>query len=363
MTTFFGLKTKSYPLDPTHNPDFTAWETLFAPHPRYPFNDDNILRRFFSQPIFAFSLNPVLPFAFSLIYYILAHSANSFVKRIGNKDYTKGPSFPAKLLRFLILVHNAGLAVYSGWTFAMMFPYVVDFFLQGYKAAGYDGVKLALCSMPTNCPHLGKYAYLFYLSKYYEVFDSVILLLKGKRVSNLQSYHHAGAIICMWIAYRYQSQPVWVFCVFNSFVHTFMYTYYLFSALRLPFPRVLKRNLTTMQIAQIALGTFLTNLYLFIHLRPSRVVDGFKANRVVSWYQPNATKDESVFIHALVREASNNPSSCVQTTGAELALHVNTMYMFPLLALFFNFFMRSYLQKSSNVNNGDANKGVAAKEK
>jgi hypothetical protein len=84
--------------------------------------------------------------------------------------------------------------------------------------------------------------------------DSVILHLKGKQIGNLQSYHHAGALICMWIAYRYQSQPVWVFCVFNAGVHTFMYAYYFCSALRLPFPKRLKRNLTTLQILQIASG-------------------------------------------------------------------------------------------------------------
>jgi hypothetical protein len=39
--------------------------------------------------------------------------------------------------------------------------------------------------------------------------DSLILHLKGKRIGHLQSYHHAGALICMWVAYRYQSQPVW----------------------------------------------------------------------------------------------------------------------------------------------------------
>lgn len=333
MSTFFGLKAKPYQNDPS-GPGSTPWDTLSAPYPRYP-NDDQLFKRIFPQNVYDATLTPWLPLGFSLAYYIVAHSANGIVKRNGNKDFTKGSALLPRLLRFLILIHNAGLAIYSGWTWAMMFPYTVDFFIQGWRAAGFDGLKLALCSMPTNYPHLGKYAYIFYLSKYYEVFDSVILLLKGKRVSNLQSYHHAGAIICMWIAYRYQSQPVWVFCVFNSFVHTWMYTYYFFAAMRWPFPRAVKRNLTTMQIAQIASGTFLTNLYLIIKLNPNNVVDGYKANNVSSWYQPNAThdSDESLFIHALFRAASSDPQSCMQTTGAEIALHVNTMYMFVSITI------------------------------
>ncbi|SOV03721.1 related to ELO1 - Elongase I [Ustilago sp. UG-2017a] len=358
MSTFFGLKAKPYPLDPAF-PGSTPWDTLWAPYPRYS-KDDKLFRKALSPSVYNATLTPWLPLGFSLAYYFVAHAANAIVTSDGNKDYTKAPGLLAKVLRFLILIHNAALALYSGWTWAMMFPYVVDFFIQGWRAARMDGVKLALCSMPTNCPHLGKYAYIFYLSKYYEVFDSLILLLKGKRVSNLQSYHHAGAIICMWIAYRYQSQAVWVFCLFNSFVHTCMYTYYFCAAMRWPFPRAVKRNLTTMQIAQIASGTLLTNLYLLIKLDPTAVLKAYKANKVSSWFQPAATRDQLVFIHALARAASSEPTTCMQTTGAEIALHLNTMYMFPLLALFFNFFMRSYLQKSPSAKNGDVKKALRA---
>lgn len=210
MSTFFGLKAKPYPFDPSAVGS-TPWDTLSAPFPEYP-KDDKLFEKVFPPVIFYKSLSPWLPLGFSLAYYIIAHAANGIVKRNGSKDFTKGKGFFARILRFLILVHNAALAVYSGWTWAMMFPLVVDFFIQGWRSAGFDGVKLALCSVPTNYAHLGKYAYIFYISKYYEVVDSVILLVKGKRVSNLQSYHHAGAIICMWIAYRYQSQPVWGKC-------------------------------------------------------------------------------------------------------------------------------------------------------
>lgn len=107
-----------------------------------------------------------------------------------------------------------------------------------------------------------------------------------------------------------------------------MYTYYFCAAMRWPFPRAVKRNLTTMQIAQIASGTLLTNLYLLIKLDPTAVLKAYKANKVSSWFQPAATRDQLVFIHALARAASSEPTTCMQTTGAEIALHLNTMYMF-----------------------------------
>lgn len=107
-----------------------------------------------------------------------------------------------------------------------------------------------------------------------------------------------------------------------------MYTYYFCAAMRWPFPRAVKRNLTTMQIAQIASGTFLTNLYLLTTLNSAKVASGFKANRVSSWYDLGAMREQSVLRHAVSRAASSDPTSCMQTTGAELALHVNTAYMF-----------------------------------
>lgn len=39
------------------------------------------------------------------------------------------------------------------------------------------------------------FCYTFYLSKFYEVLDTVIILAKGKKVGMLQSYHHTGSFL------------------------------------------------------------------------------------------------------------------------------------------------------------------------
>ncbi len=64
---------------------------------------------------------------------------------------------------------------------------------------------------------------------------SVILILKGKPVSNLQSYHHAGANLCMWAAYRTRPPAVFIFLLFNSLVHTLNVHYYSMTAMKPPF--------------------------------------------------------------------------------------------------------------------------------
>lgn len=69
---------------------------------------------------------------------------------------------------------------------------------------------------------LAFYGWLFYLSKFYEVIDTAIIIAKGKKSSLLQTYHHSGAMICMWAGIRFMSPPIWLFCVFNSLIHTLM---------------------------------------------------------------------------------------------------------------------------------------------
>ena len=69
---------------------------------------------------------------------------------------------------------------------------------------------------------LAYYGWLFYISKFYEVVDTLIVLAKGKNSSILQTYHHAGAMMCMWAGIRYMSPPIWMFVLINSGLHALM---------------------------------------------------------------------------------------------------------------------------------------------
>jgi len=69
---------------------------------------------------------------------------------------------------------------------------------------------------------LAFYGWPFYLSKFYEVLDTAIILAKGKRSSTLQTYHHAGAMMCMWAGIRFMSPPIWMFVFVNSGIHALM---------------------------------------------------------------------------------------------------------------------------------------------
>ena len=77
---------------------------------------------------------------------------------------------------------------------------------------------------------LGYVTYIFYLSKYYELFDTVLLAVKGKEVIFLHFYHHATMIFLTWSWFAYDwIEGAWWCCFVNSLIHTFMYYYYLLT--------------------------------------------------------------------------------------------------------------------------------------
>lgn len=130
------------------------------------------------------------------------------------------------------------LAVYSGWTFQGLVRAVYRTVSSGSR--GFAGTVDSLCKMhgepglgnaiaynktvsrwtsenpsttsiplnamgTPNSTDIGRlwneglafYGWIFYVSKFYGVVDTAIIIAKGKRSSTLQTYHHAGAMLCM----------------------------------------------------------------------------------------------------------------------------------------------------------------------
>ncbi|RQM22654.1 hypothetical protein B5M09_005401 [Aphanomyces astaci] len=150
----------------------------------------------------------------------------------------------------LSVVHNFLLAVYSGWTFYNS----ASIFYHHYQTnPGYSnfmcdasGKHWSIISwyLPTDLP-------------FYEFVDSWIVYLKGDKPILLQTYHHAGIILCMYCLIQAQATaPALVVTSFNSFIHTIMYTYYLFATLGYRSPYA--KYLTMAQLTQFLVGISLT---------------------------------------------------------------------------------------------------------
>lgn len=321
------------------------------PIPDWPFNFKN---SFLQNVFYPVSLNGFTAISIAITYFLLVHYFNKIVLnrqieifKIENsneklpKNLKKLKSVPYKIattriFKYLVLVHNIFLCVYSVWTFIgftktfnqigyKIFPIL----LENVKSSPLSKTELfwqCICNTNDldnniwanlddyNLKGLTFYGYLFYLSKYYEILDTVIILLKGRPSSLLQSYHHSGAILCMWSGVRYMSSPIWIFVEFNSFIHSLMYFYFSLSCLKIKLPAWFKPCLTSLQILQFVVGGSLAFIHLFVGYYDS-INGGF--------------------------------NSCIATSEEAMAVYMNVFYLMPLTMLFGAFYIESYRKKKS----------------
>ncbi|GAA5960832.1 hypothetical protein JCM21900_002298 [Sporobolomyces salmonicolor] len=295
-------------------------------------------------------MNPLTPLLFGLFYFATAKTLSHY-QNGRNRIQGKG-------WNVVVVAHNIFLAVYSGWTFLGTAPQVLGSFWRGFMQNGFPGLVHAFCDSEFvlwGSQQFPRFAYIFYVSKFYEIVDTAILLLKGKKVGMLQSYHHTGAIWTMYAAFRAQAMPIWLFCCFNSFIHTLMYTYYALTAMRLPFPRFLKKSLTRMQITQFLVGGSLAASYLFISLPD--LPGAQKASAAVSSFSGSMSSQLEQGMDTLRREGAQ----CLANTAQRAAVWLNVAYLIPLTYLFVAFFVQSY-RRGTAANKAAADAAVKAKK-
>lgn len=158
-------------------------------------------------------------------------------------------------LKFFVFVHNALLAVFS----LVVWLATVPLFWNHLRSHGWESLHCSQSFWKDD--GFGYWAHIFYLSKYYEFVDSWILVLKGKDVSFLQVYHHAGVVIAMYLGSKSEANwMVWL-VVLNSFIHTLMYTY--FAAATLGYRSPLAKILTSAQMIQFITGISMSSSCYF----------------------------------------------------------------------------------------------------
>lgn len=231
-----------------------------APAPIPPQHVPTSVMRPFNIPDhwFTAALDPKVPLTIAALYAITIKSLNVYNKKNGKKPWAIAKTRP--FFAFVVL-HNIFLAVYSAWTFWGMLGGMRRAILSPNGPGGLAGTADSFCrilgskglgssiyydeatssfistdqsaSIVNGLPSMAEpgrlwtegiafYGWIFYLSKFYEVLDTFIILAKGKLSSTLQTYHHAGAMLCMWAGMRYMSAPIWVFILVNSLIHSLM---------------------------------------------------------------------------------------------------------------------------------------------
>ncbi|KAF2265161.1 hypothetical protein CC78DRAFT_207398 [Lojkania enalia] len=401
-----------------------------------------------------------VPVTIASVYATTVCFLNWYNRQHGNKPWaiSKTSTFQA-----FVILHNVFLAVYSAVTCAAMVRALKTSFPPYTEPNALVGAIDALCKMhgprglgdhaaynPRTSAwemrnpliHLGAnglpdstdvgriwneglafWGWIFYLSKFYEVLDTAIIIAKGKRSTTLQTYHHAGAMLCMWAGIRYMSPPIWMFALVNSGIHAMMYTYYTISALGFRVPQAIKRTLTSLQILQFVVGATFAGIHLFVSYtipvsvayKVADVVSKLNAASVSSAvssavssvtdsasaasataagvallkklvYRAAGEEGLAENIHALgdvgyahggshyaaqhpitdtiektVYRAEYQTVPCIDTSGQAFAIYLNLIYLFPLTGLFVRFFVKSYIRRTSSSNKHATKQHVLSK--
>eukprot|EP00294_Goniomonas_avonlea_P011606 CAMPEP_0114555338 /NCGR_PEP_ID=MMETSP0114-20121206/8698_1 /TAXON_ID=31324 /ORGANISM="Goniomonas sp, Strain m" /LENGTH=186 /DNA_ID=CAMNT_0001740461 /DNA_START=259 /DNA_END=819 /DNA_ORIENTATION=- len=105
---------------------------------------------------------------------------------------------------------------------------------------------------------------LFYLSKYYELLDTVFLVIRKRDLTVLHLFHHIIVVFTCWFAVHEHMIMGWITCVNNASVHVFMYWYFAWRAL--DFEIWWRKVLTKMQMVQflVDIGTSIPFLYFYL---------------------------------------------------------------------------------------------------
>jgi len=126
----------------------------------------------------------------------------------------------------VVAVHNMILCVWSLVMFLGISYELAIIFMN-------NGVYGMYCIPPTQ-PLVGRvqyWMYVYYLSKYWELFDTLIIVLRKKPLIFLHLYHHTIVLLIVWLWLSYDFLYGSLGMVFNTFVHVFMYYYYYASIL------------------------------------------------------------------------------------------------------------------------------------
>ncbi|KAL1917832.1 uncharacterized protein VTP21DRAFT_3666 [Calcarisporiella thermophila] len=150
-------------------------------------------------------------------------------------------------LRGLFQLHNFLLTTGS---LALLLLYIEELLPILYR----HGFLYAICDAKAFTPRLELLYYINYLFKYWELVDTVFLVLKKKKLEFLHYYHHSMTAVLCYTQLVGRTSVSWVPIVLNLTVHVFMYYYYMRAAMG---HRIWwKRYLTTMQIVQFIIDLF-----------------------------------------------------------------------------------------------------------
>jgi len=202
-----------------------------------------------------------VPIVSSILYLITLYGLQAYMKD------KKPQSF-----RNFTLIHNIFLTTISTAMFlGTAYGAYIKYQVQGF----FNGLVCEQEPEPIK-GHLFFWSYIFYLSKFYELIDSYLLVCKKKPLIFLHVFHHFVMPYVCWAGLEGKwCMALWTSSFWNSFVHIWMYYYY--SVATFGHSPWWKKYLTGLQIYQFVSGVFYTSFffYYYFHNLSIKVNDNY----------------------------------------------------------------------------------------
>jgi len=194
----------------------------------------------------------------------LGISVAYLISLYGLQGYMKDRK-PFSLKNFTV-VHNFFLCFLSLYMFlGASYGAFLKYSSQGFWA----GLVCEQDANPIKGP-LFYFSYIFYLSKFYELLDSYLLVLKKKPLIFLHVWHHFIMPFVCWAGLEGKwCMALWTSTFWNSLVHVIMYYYYAVSTIG--YNPWWKKYLTALQIYQFVSGVIYTNTYFYYYFTDLKV--------------------------------------------------------------------------------------------
>ncbi|KAI9298044.1 GNS1/SUR4 membrane protein [Neoconidiobolus thromboides FSU 785] len=215
-------------------------------------------------------------------------------------------SFASPLkLNFLFRAHNLFLTLVSLALLLLFIEQILPVIVN-------DGLYYSLCNQAAWTQKLQLLYYLNYLTKYYELVDTLFLVVKKKPLAFLHYYHHSLTMVLCYTQLNGKTPVSYVPITLNLAVHVLMYFYYYLAT----FGGKIwwKKYVTVFQITQFVID--LAAVYFCTY------------NLYVSKYYPHLP----------------HVGSCA---GTETAANFGCYLLSSYLLLFVEFFYKTYQARST----------------
>lgn len=177
----------------------------------------------------------------------------------GGRELMKGRK-PYKLAT-LFQIHNLLLSGGSALLLVLMLLEIVPVVWK-------HGFFYAICNNKSWTPRLETYYIINYLFKYWELADTMFLVVKKKPLAFLHVYHHSATAVLCYTQLNGGTSISWTVITLNLFVHVIMYYYYWATAAG--YKIWWKKYVTVMQITQFILDLGLVYFGTYSHFAYSR---------------------------------------------------------------------------------------------